>query len=199
MSKQLKKLFRGSSVRRAIRAGRMVVGQKVTWDKDFEVKLDGTRDVQLLVGDHTHLAGRIVVRGEGVVRIGSNCHFHRGTFLGSLQEILILDEVFAAEGIFVVDNNNHPTSPRQRSEMTKTDMGGKLWLWTADGVAAASVVIGPCVWLGRNSHVLKGVKVGEGSIVAAAAVVSRDVPPLSVVAGNPAKVVKQLEDDRISI
>lgn len=197
MRRILKKLFRRSSVRTAIRAGRMQVGRNVSWDRDFQVKLDGDRDLQLVVGDNSHLSGRIVVRGDGIVRIGNNCHFHEGTYIGCLESISILDDFFAAEGIFVVDNNNHPTSPSARQQMTKSPMGTAPWLWTTPGVASAPVVIEPCVWMGRNSYVLKGVTVGGGSIVAAAAVLARSVPPLSIVAGNPGKVVKTLEDDRV--
>ena len=48
------------------------------------------------------------------------------------------------------------------------------------------------VWLGRDCRIMKGVTVGKGSIVALGAIVTKDVPPYTVVAGNPAKVVKQL-------
>ncbi|MCF8320860.1 MAG: acyltransferase [Flavobacterium sp.] len=48
-------------------------------------------------------------------------------------------------------------------------------------------------WIGMNAIILKGVTIGEGAIVAACAVVTKDVPPFTVVAGNPAVVVKQLK------
>jgi acetyltransferase-like isoleucine patch superfamily enzyme len=48
------------------------------------------------------------------------------------------------------------------------------------------------VWIGRYATILKGVNIGEGSIVACNALVTKDVPPYSVVAGNPARVVKTL-------
>jgi chloramphenicol O-acetyltransferase type B len=50
-------------------------------------------------------------------------------------------------------------------------------------------------WIGMEAMILKGVTVGEGAIVAARSVVSKDVPPFTVVAGNPAKVVKYLKKD----
>ena len=56
--------------------------------------------------------------------------------------------------------------------------------------------IGDNVWLGDGSVVLKGVTIGENSVVAARAIVTRDVPANVVVAGNPARVVKELDPDR---
>lgn len=56
-------------------------------------------------------------------------------------------------------------------------------------------VIGNDVWLGRECVILPGVRIGDGAIVAARSVVSRDVPPYTVAAGNPARAVKRRFDD----
>ena len=61
---------------------------------------------------------------------------------------------------------------------------------------ATPVTIGDNVWLGDHATVLKGVTIGENSVVAARAVVTKDVPANVVVAGNPAKVVKELDPER---
>ncbi|HBN4333859.1 TPA: maltose O-acetyltransferase, partial [Escherichia coli] len=55
--------------------------------------------------------------------------------------------------------------------------------------------IGDNVWIGFQAAILKGVTIGEGAVVAARAVVTKDVPAWSVVAGNPAKVVKEIPRD----
>ena len=52
------------------------------------------------------------------------------------------------------------------------------------------VIIGNGVWIGHGAFILPGVKIGEGAVVAARAVVTKDVPAFSIVAGNPAKEVK---------
>ena len=54
-------------------------------------------------------------------------------------------------------------------------------------------VIGNDVWIGSNSTILGGVRIGDGAVIGAGAVVTKDVPPYSIVAGNPARVVKSLE------
>ncbi len=63
---------------------------------------------------------------------------------------------------------------------------------------AKPIRIGRNVWIGFECCVLPGVSVGEGSIVGARSVVTEDVPPYTIVAGNPARVIRQLEpDDRL--
>ena len=56
----------------------------------------------------------------------------------------------------------------------------------------APIVIGDKVWIGANATVLPGVTIGKGAIVAAGAVVTRDVPPNTIVAGVPARVVREI-------
>ena len=58
-------------------------------------------------------------------------------------------------------------------------------------------VVGNDVWFGRESVILPGVKIGDGAIVAAYSVVTRDVPPYGVVGGNPARLLKKRFDDRL--
>ncbi len=68
-------------------------------------------------------------------------------------------------------------------------MGKKNW----DDIAIKPVHVCSRVWIGFNAIVLKGVTLGEGCVVGAGAVVTKDVPPYTVVAGNPARIIKQLE------
>jgi virginiamycin A acetyltransferase len=70
---------------------------------------------------------------------------------------------------------------------------GDLWLQRP---ARGDTVVGSDVWLGRESMVLPGVRIGDGAIVAAGSVVSSDVPPYGVVAGNPARLVRRRFADR---
>jgi len=63
------------------------------------------------------------------------------------------------------------------------------------GITAEGIVIEDDVWIGSSAVITDGVRVGKGSIVAAGAVVTHDVPPHTVVAGIPARVVKQIDDN----
>jgi acetyltransferase-like isoleucine patch superfamily enzyme len=62
-------------------------------------------------------------------------------------------------------------------------------------VVVDPVHIGDSVWIGEGVLVLKGVKIGEGSVIGAGSVVTSDVPPLSVAAGNPARVIRRFDRD----
>ena len=60
--------------------------------------------------------------------------------------------------------------------------------------SAMPVIVEDDVLIGANAVVLEGVKIGKGSVVAAGAIVTKDVPPYTVVAGMPAKVIKEIDD-----
>lgn len=75
--------------------------------------------------------------------------------------------------------------------MCESGFYSALWNWSNSN--AADVIIEDNVWIGERSTVLKGVTIGCGSIVACDSIVTKDVPPYTIVAGNPAKVVKKLE------
>jgi acetyltransferase-like isoleucine patch superfamily enzyme len=63
------------------------------------------------------------------------------------------------------------------------------------GVETRQVVIGKNVWIGANSVILPGVKIGDNSVIGAGSTIIEDVPAYSVVAGNPAKIIKQYDSE----
>ena len=146
-------------------------------------------------------SGRIVI-GEGVRLSGkSGIGFNNrlkehpelivgdGTFIGHncgfaiAESVRIGSHCLLAGGVSVSDNDGHPleADKRRRGE-------------PVEGEQVKPVVICDDVWMGRSATVLKGVTIGEGAIVGANAVVTKDVPARTVVAGNPARVVKELAD-----
>ena len=66
---------------------------------------------------------------------------------------------------------------------------------TSPSVASAPIVVDDNVWLAGQTVVLKGVRIGRNSVIGFRAVVTRDVPPDVIVAGNPAKVIRQLDQE----
>ena len=116
--------------------------------------------------------------GEGQITVGDGCLMSPGSRISASDEIVLGDGVMLANGAYITDSDWHTIYDRMvRSE-------------------PAPVHIGNNVWLGDHSMVLKGVTIGDNSVVAARAVVTRDVPTNVVVAGNPAKVIKELEPER---
>nr|WP_102782474.1 CatB-related O-acetyltransferase [Thalassospira sp. GB04J01] len=73
-----------------------------------------------------------------------------------------------------------------------TDKGNK------DAITKGSISLGHDVWIGARAIVLSGVKIGTGAVVAAGAIVTKDVPPYAIVGGNPARLIrKRFDDDKI--
>jgi acetyltransferase-like isoleucine patch superfamily enzyme len=108
--------------------------------------------------------------------IGHECAFIIG------RAITIGADTVISGGTVIQDSNGHRTDPRARL----------LRLPPAEE-EVRPVVIGAGVWIGRQCQILPGVRIGDGSVVGAGSVVRTHVPPYSVVAGNPAKVMFRLK------
>src|SRR5205807_2854359 len=118
------------------------------------------------IGDHLSIWNQSTI-DYGCV-IGSNVKIHTGVYVA--QFTTIEDDVFLAPGVMIA-NDRHPVCP--------------------DCLQGPTIKRGARV--GINATLLPGVVIGEGALVGAAAVVTRDVPPGMVVAGNPARVVGEVE------
>jgi acetyltransferase-like isoleucine patch superfamily enzyme len=118
-------------------------------------------------------------QGQGAIYIGDAVMISPGTRISASDEIRIGDGVMFANGAYVTDSDWHGIYDRVERDPEPRP-----------------VCLKDNVWVGDHATVLKGVTVGENSVVAAHAVVTRDVPANVVVAGNPAKVVKELDPDR---
>ncbi|MEE4279512.1 MAG: acyltransferase [Halieaceae bacterium] len=117
--------------------------------------------------------------GTGTIRIGRCVLMSPGSRISASDEIVIGDGVMMANGVYITDSDWHTVYDRTRR-----------------AEVATPVRVGNNVWIGDHATVLKGVNIGDNSVVAARAVVTRDVPANVIVAGNPARVVRELEPGR---
>lgn len=147
-------------------AGRIVLGANV--------RLSGKPNIGF--SGRTGFRPELVV-GDGTF-IGHACGFNIG------RSVRIGRDCLLAGGVRVFDMDGHPLDAARRRAGEPTPPEG-----------IAPVVIEDDVWVGANAMILKGVTVGARSVVAAGAVVVKDVPPDVVVAGCPARVVKHLTPD----
>ena len=150
----------------------------------------------IVIGKRCEIKGQLFSFEGGKILIGNNVFMNYNSFIGSMEAVTIGNDVIIATNVRSFDNNNHPTSPTQREMMSHNDFYGELWTWKY--AEHKPVVIGDNVWIGEFSAILKGVTIGKGSIVASHSVVTKDVPPYVIVAGNPARVVKRLEEGSFS-
>ena len=114
---------------------------------------------------------------------GKNIHVGKNVFINMGCKFQDQGGIFIGDGVLIGHNVvlatlNHAKSPCDRSTMLP-----------------APIHIGKTVWIGANATVLPGVTIGDGAIVAAGAVVNRDVPENTVVGGVPAKVIKHLSEE----
>lgn len=145
------------------------------------------------IAENCTIGGSFIALFGGKVSVGKNTYIGPGTSIQAKENITIGQDVIIANNVVLLDNNNHPVSPLERKKMSncKDHINDELWSWKY--AESKPIIIEDNVWIGRDVRILKGVTVGKGSIVALGAIVTRDVPPYSVVAGNPAKVVKTLD------
>jgi acetyltransferase-like isoleucine patch superfamily enzyme len=148
----------------------------------------------LEIGYGSIVEGSLVSERDGAnIIIGSNT-FIGGSLLASASRIEVGDDVLISWGCNIVDHNSHAIEWTRRKQDVKDWYYGKKD-WTP--VAVKPVRICNKAWLGINVIVLKGVEIGEGAVVAAGSVVTKSVPPWTVSAGNPAKVIREISiEDR---
>lgn len=165
------------------------IGHGTELKRDFKY-CKGVSQAWLKVGVDCELA--CYIYSQGRVTIG-DCTYIGHSQMYVKDSLTIGRDVIISDEVIVMDNNSHPVSMSEREAMSRCgDFRGPLWQWS-NNVACAPVVIEDNVWVGRRAIIMKGVRVGRGSIVATGAVVTHDVPPCSVVGGNPAKVIKYLD------
>jgi acetyltransferase-like isoleucine patch superfamily enzyme len=110
--------------------------------------------------------------------IGNNVHIGNDFFIGCQKRILIEDNVLISSRVFISDSI-HDYRDINRPVLDQPMTEGK------------AITVKENAFIGVNACILPGVCVGKNSVVAAGAVVTKDVPPYSVVAGNPAIVIKR--------
>lgn len=126
------------------------------------------------IGDETKI-GTFVEIQKGV-KIGKRCKIQSHTFI--CEGVTIEDEVMVAHGVMFINDRDPGAVNLDGSVKTEAD-------WTCE-----STVVKKRAAIGSNATILCGITIGEGALVGAGAVVTRDVEPYTVVAGNPAWVVK---------
>lgn len=137
---------------------------------------------------------------KGEVVIGDNVHLGGVTFI-SRNKIQVKNDVTMAWGIVIYDHNSHSIFWEERKndnkkcyedylEHNRNNVYNKDWSKVID----KPIIIESKAWIGFDVTILKGVTIGEGAVVGAKSVVTKDVEAWTVVAGNPAVVVKYLPE-----
>jgi acetyltransferase-like isoleucine patch superfamily enzyme len=124
--------------------------------------------------DGTRAAVAITVRKGANLTVGYDVYMNGGVWIDVLHDIRIGNNVRFGPFASLIDDACHEVEP-----------GAELY--------KGPLVIGNNVWIGRNVTVMPGVRIGDGAVIAAHSVVTRDIPENSFAAGAPARVIRKLE------
>lgn len=134
----------------------------------------------------------------GEIHLGDRCYIGANSSILCRNRVSLGNDVTIAWNVTIYDHDSHSMDWRDRAAAVRLfherygepDCFDRLD-WT--NVRSAPIVIQDRVWIGFGATILKGVTIGEGAVVASCSVVTQDVEPYTVVAGNPARAVRKLE------
>jgi len=146
----------------------------------------------ICIGARSAIRGRMTTFPHGGrIAIGTDCYVGAGSNIWSGSSIKIGDRVLISHNVEIHDTNSHPIDSIARAKHFATimDTGHPAYL---EDVDTRPIVIGNDVWIGFRSVIMKGVNIGDGAVIAAGSVVLKDVEAWTVVAGNPARMVRRV-------
>jgi len=144
--------------------------------------LEALDEGRLTIGEGTLLEPGcwLTLAPDARIEIGAGCFLNRNTMIAAHGRVAIGDHTMFANGCFVSDADHRFDDP----ELPVTQQG-----FTSKG----PVEIGDNCWFGANSVVTSGVRIGARCVVGANSVVTRDLPPATIAAGAPARVIRAIE------
>ena len=174
--------------------------------ENFNLELHAPQNghTYLSIGEKSMIDSSFVFETEsGHISVGNRVHIGGGTQLISRDGITIGNDVIIAWNCTIYDHNSHSVLWEERKDDVTLEWesakSGNSPLCNKNWSVVKSAPIHICdkAWLGFGVTVLKGVTIGEGAVVAAGSVVTKDVPPYTVVGGNPAAVIRTLDYNTI--
>lgn len=120
------------------------------------------------------------LKENAIIRIGNNVGMS-GSTISCYNSISIGNNVLVGSGVLITDNDAHPINYWERDNDLK--------------IKARPIVVQDDVFIGTRSIILKGVTIGKGAVIGAGSVVVKDVPEMTIVAGNPASIIGKIKKE----
>src|SRR6201995_4594839 len=155
---------------------------RLTFNDADEIRAVFSELIGKKVDDSFLLIPPFYTAGGDEIRVGRNVFVNQNCTFYDLGGLDIGDDVMIGPNVSII-TSGHPIAPSQRRA----------------GVTAKPIVIERNVWIGASATIIGGVTVGENSVIAAGSVVTKNVPPNTLVGGNPARVIRSIGDDRRDI
>ncbi len=155
----------------------------------LNVKMNNqTKDKQKIrFGDFNNVSCSITLNEKGSIKLGDYVYMNY-TKMRIDHQLKIGSNCLFGPNVTLWDTDNHPLSVKQRHQQT-IDFANDFPLSRSYEASGGDITIENDVWIGMDALILGGVTIGEGSIVAARSVVTKDVPAFTMVGGIPAKVI----------
>lgn len=149
---------------------------------------------QIVLGKNVDLYGCLSVGKNGKIAIGDYTGMGRRALIQALDKVEIGRFGYIAPDVLILDSNHHSIYAKDRMIDA---IGAEKGIFS-ENVATKPIKIGNHVWIGRRAMILKGVTIGDRSIIGANSVVTHDVPEDVVVAGSPARIVKKINQKTVN-
>lgn len=129
-------------------------------------------------------------RGKlSTISVGRDTFIGSGTVISAAKKVRVGNNCLISNNCYICDHNSHSLRMHDRRTDVKNYIGGKKnW----KNIEIKPTVIGNDVWVGYGSIILKGVSIGDGAIVGAGSIVTKNILKHTIVAGNPAKLVRKM-------
>ena len=164
-------------------------GKRYNFEPGSHIMLSASstpKDIEL--GEFVTLYGTIQSQSGGQVVMGDYTRLGKGSIIRCVERVSVGSYTAIADNVVISDNGNHPIDPVFRRKMKEDALDGDMRLWKHSD--HSPVIIGENVWVCEGARINRGVTIGDNAIIAAGAIVTKDVPANSIVAGIPAKVIK---------
>lgn len=144
----------------------------------------GKLNIELFDGAKINIGKFLMTRGplylkctkDAYVKIGEECFFNNNCSITAAEKIIIGNQCKFANNLVIIDHDHAIEQGHATAELI-----------------TKPIIIEDNVWVGANCTILKGIHIGKGSVVAAGSVVTKNVPSYSIVAGVPAKIIKEID------
>ena len=148
------------------------------FDINYQLNRFVLKQIGVKIGENLKTFSITTIENPAGISIGNNVWISKNVALYACNGIKIGNDVIIAKDVSLISGDHE--------YLNKTTKINKQGMQTNK----APIIIGDDVWIGEKAIILKSVNIGKGCVVGAGSVVTKDIPPFSIAAGNPAKIIK---------